>query len=189
MKKIISFVFIVIGFAAYSQNRAENIIIITTDGFRWQEVFKGMDSVIANNPKFNQGDSNYIFEKYWSDNINERRKKLMPFLWSVIADKGQLYGNRDYNNKIDNANPYWFSYPGYNEIMTGYADTVINSNDYPPNPNETVLEFLNQQPKFKKRVAAFGAWEAFDRILNEQRSGFPVISAFDSCGGKKSNSQ
>jgi len=44
--------------------QAENIIIITTDGFRWQEVFKGMDSAIANNSKFNQGDSSYIFEKY-----------------------------------------------------------------------------------------------------------------------------
>ena len=59
--------------------QAENIIIITTDGFRWQEVFKGMDSAIGNNSKFNQGDSSYIFEKYWSNNENERRKKLMPF--------------------------------------------------------------------------------------------------------------
>jgi phosphopentomutase len=29
-------------------------------------------------------------------------------------------------------------------------------------------------------VAAFGAWDAFDRILNEKRSGFPVVNAFDS---------
>ncbi len=33
------------------QRQTENIIIITTDGFRWQEVFKGMDSAIANNSK------------------------------------------------------------------------------------------------------------------------------------------
>jgi hypothetical protein len=184
MKKIITAVFILSVLSVHSQNRAENIIIVTTDGFRWQELFKGMDSAIANNPDFNQGDSTLIFEKYWSNDVNERRRKLMPFLWNIIAAKGQLYGNRTYGNKVDNANPYWFSYPGYNEIMTGYADTAINSNDYPPNPHMTVLEFLNQQPKFKNKVAAFGAWDAFDRILNEQRSGFPVISAFDSCGGK-----
>jgi hypothetical protein len=47
-----------------------------------------------------------------------------------------------------------------------------------------VLEFLNGQPKLKGKVAVFGAWDAFDRIFNEQRSGFPVISGFDSCGGK-----
>jgi len=184
MKKIISIVFIVTSLVAYSQNRAENIIIITTDGFRWQEVFKGMDSTIADNAKFNQGDSTYIFEQYWSNDVNERRKKLMPFLWSVVAGKGQLYGNRTYGNKVDNANPYWFSYPGYNEIFTGFADTSVNSNEFPSNPNTNVLEFLNRQPKLKRRVAAFGAWDAFDRILNEQRSDFPVISAFASCGGK-----
>src|ERR1700730_10527776 len=74
--------------------RPENIIIITTDGFRWQEVFKGMDSAIANSKKFNQGDSTYLFEKYWSNDENERRKKLLPFFWSTISAQGQLYGNR-----------------------------------------------------------------------------------------------
>ena len=164
--------------------QAENIIIITTDGFRWQELFKGMDSAIANNSKFNQGDSSYIFEKYWSDNENERRKKLMPFFWNTISTHGQIYGNRNLDNRVNNANPHWFSYPGYSEIMTGFADSTIDSNEFPPNPHVTVLEFLNQQPKFKNKVAAFGAWDAFDRILNQQRSGVPVFSAFDTIGGK-----
>ncbi len=168
--------------AVYSQS-AENIIIITTDGLRWQEVFTGMDSAIANNKKFNQGDSAVIYERYWAVNPLERRKKLMPFLWSTMEKNGQIYGNRNYGNKIDNANPYWFSYPGYNEIFTGYPDTLINSNSYPPNPNTTLLEFLNKQSKYKNKVAAFGAWDAFDRILNQERGKFPVYSAFDLLGG------
>ncbi len=168
--------------------KTENIIIITTDGFRWQEIFRGMDSSIANNPKFNQGDSTYLFKKYWSDNIDERRKKLMPFLWGTMALHGQFYGNRDHHNKVDNANPYWFSYPGYNEIFTGYPDTAINSNEYPPNPHSNVLGFLNKQQGYENKVAAFGAWDAFDRILNEQKSGIPVYSAFDKTGGKQPTS-
>lgn len=162
--------------------KSENIIIITTDGFRWQEIFKGMDETIANKKKFNQGDSTYIYKKYWSSDLKERREKLMPFLWSVIESKGQIYGNRDLGNKINNANPYWFSYPGYSEIMTGNVDEAINSNHYKANPNENVLEFLNKQSKLNGKVAAFGAWDAFDRILNEERSGFKVISAFDKIG-------
>ncbi|HET7898861.1 MAG TPA: hypothetical protein VFL47_14350, partial [Flavisolibacter sp.] len=162
----------------------ENLIVVTTDGFRWQEVFSGMDSAIANNRRFNQGDSAYLFQKYWSNNATERRKKLLPFLWSTVSAQGRIYGNRTLGNQVDNANPYWFSYPGYSEIMTGFADTAINTNSYPPNPNVTVLEFFNRQPKLKGRVVAFGAWEAFDRILNEKRSGIPVISAFDESGGK-----
>ena len=184
MKKLILPLLVFISLSAFSQT-AENIIIITTDGLRWQEIFSGMDSAIANNPKFNQGDSAEIFKKYWSDNPVDRRKKIMPFLWGTIQNNGQIYGNRNLNNKVDNANPYWFSYPGYNEIFTGYPDTAINSNSYPPNPHTTLLEFLNKQTKYKNKVAAFGAWNAFDRILNEERGKFPVYSAFDLTGGAK----
>lgn len=184
MKQIVSIAFLFFLGNSIKAQQVENIIIITTDGYRWQEVFKGMDSAIANNSKFNQGDSNYIFEKYWSNDETERRKKLMPFFWNTIVNNGQIYGNRNFDNKVNNANPHWFSYPGYSEIMTGFADSAINSNDFPPNPHVTVLEFLNKQQKFKGKVAAFGAWDAFDRILNQQRSGLPVFSAFDTIGGK-----
>ena len=184
MKKLLLYLLLLISLSSIAQRQTENIIIITTDGFRWQEVFTGMDSDIANNTKYNQGDSEYIYKTYWSDNENERREKLMPFLWNTIVTKGQIFGNRTFGNKVNNANPYWFSYPGYSEIFTGFADTLINSNSYQPNPNITVLEFLNKQPKLKGKVATFGAWEAFDRILNEKRSGIPVISAFDTLGGK-----
>ena len=182
MKNLLILLFVFVIKTASAQT-AENIIIITTDGLRWQEVFGGMDSAIANNKKFNQDDSAAIFKKYWAGNSTERRKKLLPFLWSVIEKNGQIYGNRNFGNKIDNANPYWFSYPGYNEIFTGYPDTLINSNSFPPNPNTTLLEFLNKHPKYKNKVAAFGAWDAFDRILNAERGKFPVYSAFDLLGG------
>ncbi len=187
MKFILTITFQIFSFAAFSQT-AENIIIITTDGLRWQEVFSGMDSAIANNKKFNQDDSAAIFKKYWAADAIERRKKLMPFTWNIIEKNGQLYGNRNLGNKIDNANPYWFSYPGYSEIFTGYADTLINRNDYPPNPNSTVLEFFNRLPKYKNKIAAFGAWDAFDRILNEGKTKIPVYSAFDKFGGANPNS-
>jgi hypothetical protein len=189
MRTIISLFLLFITASCRAQQPVENIIIITTDGLRWQEVFKGMDSAIANNQRFNQGDSAYLFEKYWSNDETGRRKKLFPFLWSTVQAHGQLYGNRAFGNKVNNANPYWFSYPGYSEIMTGYADTTVNSNDFPPNPNTNVLEFLNRQSKFKGRATAFGAWEAFDRILNEQRSGFRVTSAFDKSGGDHPTAQ
>ncbi len=169
---------------SFAQKHADNIIVVTTDGFRWEEVFGGMDSAIANQKKYNQGDSAYLFKKYWANGVNERRKNLLPFIWNVVATNGQLYGNRNFGNKVDNSNPYWFSYPGYSEIFCGYADTLVNSNSYKANPNTNVLEFINHQPEYKNKVAAFGAWDAFNRILNEQRSGFPVIAAFDSCGGK-----
>ena len=169
--------------------QTENIIIITTDGLRWQDLFEGMDSAIANDKRFNEGDSNYIYKNYWAASPTERREKLMPFLWRFIADKGSVYGNRRFGNKVDVANPFWFSYPGYSEIFTGHADPLVNSNSHPPNQNTNLLEFINKLPKYKGKVAAFGAWNAFDRILNEGRSGFPVVNAFDTVPGKKTATQ
>ena len=163
--------------------QSENLIIITTDGFRWQEVFTGMDSEIANKRQFNQGDSALIFKKYWSTNPEERRKKLLPFFWTTIGENGQLYGNRLLGNKVNTANPYKFSYPGYSEIFCGFADTAVNSNEYKANPNINLLEFLNKQDKLKGQIAAFSSWEAFNRILNEERSGLPVVAAYDKAGG------
>ncbi|MEN9371327.1 MAG: hypothetical protein RLZZ64_402, partial [Bacteroidota bacterium] len=157
----------------------QRLIIITTDGFRWQEVYNGMDAAIASDKRFNQYDSAGIFNAYWDQSPEARRQKLLPFFWGTIAKQGQLYGNRKFGNKIDNANPYWFSYPGYSEILTGHVDTLINSNEYPPNPHKTILEYYNSLPAYKGKVAAFAAWDAFDRIINEKRAGIPVINGFD----------
>lgn len=170
------------GFLA-AQPKVENIIIITTDGLRWQEVFKGLDTALANHSKFNQGDSLYIYKNYGGKDSLESREKLMPFFWSEVNRKGQLFGNRAFGNEVNNRNPHWFSYPGYSELFTGFGDSSINSNDFPPNPHLTVLEFIHRQKGFHNKVAAFGAWNAFDRILNEKRAGFPVISAYDTLTG------
>lgn len=179
MRLLSTLIAFLISVAALAQDKDQKIIIITTDGLRWQEVFKGMDAEIAKNPKFNQEDSAGIFKKYWDKTEAGRRQKLMPFFWGTLAKQGQIYGNRAFDNKVDNANPYWFSYPGYSEILTGHVDTLINSNDYPPNPHTNILEFFNKMPAYKNRVAAFGAWGAFDRIINEKRAGFPVLNAYD----------
>ena len=178
MKHTLLFFCFLLSTICFSQSaeKVENLIIVTTDGFRWQEVFKGMDSVIVEMPKFNQKKKEEIYKKYGASSAVERRKKLLPFIWNTIGNQGQLYGNRTFGNKVDNANPYWFSYPGYSEIFCGYVDTAINSNGYKPNPNTNVLEFINKQNGFNNKVAAFTAWNAFDRILNEQRSGFKVTS-------------
>lgn len=182
-KAILAFFGILLLLTAFAQS--ENIIIVTADGLRWQEVFKGMDESIAKNKKFHEWDSSYIFKNYWNENTDIRRNLLLPFFWQKIATEGQLYGNRTLGNKVDVANPYWFSYPGYNEIFTGFADTLVNSNEYPPNPNINLLEYLNAMPKYKNSVAAFGAWNAFDRILNEKRSKMQVVCGFDTVAGKK----
>lgn len=162
-----------------AQRKTENLVIVTLDGMRWQEVFKGADSAIIANKKFT-GDSERVIKKFWSDDIRERRKKLFPFLWTTIESEGQLYGNRIKDCYVNNANPYWFSYPGYNEIFTGYPDTAVNSNDTIRNKNVNVLEFINKQKGYEGKVAAFATWDCFPYILNKWRSNIYVNAGVDS---------
>jgi Type I phosphodiesterase / nucleotide pyrophosphatase len=180
MKKILFIIlFFLQAFLMMAQDRkTNNVIIITFDGFRWQELFGGADDSLINNPAFSF-DTAGLKKKYWAATPEERRKKLLPFFWSTIVAQGQLHGNRNFGSKVNVKNRYWFSYPGYNEIFTGYPDTAVNSNDKNFNKNTTVLEFLNKQPAFKGKVAAFTSWDCFDAILNEPRSGVFVSSGID----------
>src|SRR5205085_2449648 len=134
-----------------------HLFIITIDGFRWQEVFNGADSLLLNNERYTP-DTSTMKMMYWSSDVEERRKKLMPFFWNVLANKGQVYGNRYFNNRVDVSNIYSLSYPGYNEIFTGQTDMTISSNDKKINANRNVLEYLNQQKNFKGEVVAFTSW-------------------------------
>jgi hypothetical protein len=163
---------------ATAQTKSENIVIVTLDGMRWQEVFGGVDTALMNNKKFTR-DANGMKEKYGSNNAAASRQKLFPFLWTTVQQQGQLFGNRNAGSLMNVANRYKFSYPGYNEIFTGYPDTSVNSNDKVKNPNENVLEFINKQPMYKGKVAAFSTWDVFPYILNTWRSGVYVNADVD----------
>jgi hypothetical protein len=86
-------------------------------------------------------------------------------------------------------NGLWFSYPGYNEMLSGIADPRVDSNDKIPNPNITVLEWLNTRPGFVGKVAAFGAWDRLPFILNVGRSRLPVGTGFAPVPSPKSERQ
>jgi hypothetical protein len=179
MKKIfVAAITILFYLSISAQSKTENVIIVTLDGFRWQEVFSGADSVLINDSTFVR-DTGSLKQQFWASTADERRKKLLPFFWSTIQSQGQLYGNRWKENRVNNANKYWFSYPGYNEIFTGYPDDSVNSNDKIWNRNENVLEFINHQPRYNKKVAVFATWDVFPYILNIQRSQIFVNADID----------
>ncbi len=167
------------GAFAQENLQTKNVIVITLDGLRWQEIFTGADSALINNKEITKN-LEPTKKKYWNANAKVRREILMPFLWGTIAANGQLYGNRNIGSFVNVSNKYWFSYPGYSEIFCGYADDSINTNDLKPNPNINVLEVINKYDEFKGKVAAFTSWDAFPYILNDKRSGIMVNSAFQS---------
>ena len=161
-----------------NQDFDQKVFLITLDGLRWQELFLGADSLLVKNPRYVKYPDE-LYDWTWAESPQERRKKLMPFVWNQIIKMGQIYGNRKLGSRVNLTNNFWFSYPGYNEILTGLADDQhINSNSKIPNPNETVLE---QFAKIygKDKVAAFGSWDVFDAIVNETRSGIYTNCGFE----------
>jgi hypothetical protein len=163
---------------AQPKAQTRNIIIITTDGFRWQEIFRGADSNILHNP--NQvKDTALMCAQYWDDCVTERRKRLMPLFWNVIAKQGQLSGNREFKNDVNVKNLYKISYPGYNEIFTGSADRTLIPNLAIRNNNINILEWLNYQDAYKGKVVAYSSWNIMPYILAEKENGLPVNSGYE----------
>ena len=164
--------------ASFKIPSVKNLFIITIDGFRWQELFGGADSLLINDERFTP-DTATMKMMYWAPDAADRRKKLMPFFWNVLAARGQVYGNRHFNNKVNVSNIYSISYPGYSEMFTGDANIAIASNGKNLNPNQNVLEYLDAQTAYKENVAVFTSWDVFPYILNRQRSKIKMNSGYE----------
>ncbi|MFT6899100.1 MAG: hypothetical protein ACJA13_003532 [Paraglaciecola sp.] len=160
--------------AAYS---ADNLLIVSIDGLRWQELYRGYQQSLVQHDDFTQQAAG-LEQDFGGDNAQQKRQKLMPFIWDTLAKKGVLLGNRDQQSAMQVTNDWWFSYPGYNEILTGHADPRIDSNEPVANPNVSFLEWLHNQSAYKGKVAAFGSWDVFPAILNAKRSELPVNAGF-----------
>jgi hypothetical protein len=164
---------------AAAQPKTKNIIFVMTDGLRWQEVFTGAEESLMTKENGGVTDIPGLKRAYWRETPEARREALMPFMWTVIAKSGQIYGNRNQGSEAYVTNGKNFSYPGYNETLSGFPDARIKSNDKIPNPNVTVLEWLNGKPAYQGKVAAFGAWDVFPFIFNSERAGFLVNAGYD----------
>ena len=154
--------------------KTENVIVVTLDGLRWQEVFSGADDSLMNKDSGGVRDVFGLMGRYWRLSPAARREALMPFFWETIAKKGQVFGNPAKKAPSLLTNGLKFSYPGYNEIFCGFADERITSNDKKDNPNLSVLEFLNGKPAFRGKVEAVCTWDVFPFIFRSRQNGLPV---------------
>ena len=165
-------------FAADAPPKTRNVFLITTDGLRWQEVFTGAEEILLTKENGGVKDLDGLKKDFWRPTPEERRKAPMPFLWSEVASKGQIYGNQTKGSIARIVNTRRFSYPGYSEFLTGIADPRIDSNNKIPNPNTNVFEWLNQQPGFQGKVAAVVNWDVIPWILNTERSRLPIWTGY-----------
>jgi len=166
---------------AHAQSaKTRNVVLIVSDGFRWQEVFNGADETLLNEANGGIWDKEAdLRREFWRAEAGERRRALLPFLWNTVAVRGQIFGNQALGSIARVTNGLAFSYPGYNEMLTGHPDARIDSNEYGPNPNVSVLEWLNTLPELHGKVSVHASWATFKDILNVSRSHLPLQAGWD----------
>lgn len=167
--------------AAVAAQKTRNVILITLDGARNQEIFGGLDEEVFRSTNKNYQDT-AIFKRFNAATAAERRAKLMPFFWSTLMTRhGSIAGSRALKSEAKTTNKLWFSYPGYSELLTGQAhDDIIKSNSHPQNPFPSVLDFVHRKlGKGPNSVAEYSSWDAFMRIATNKPGSFVVNAAYE----------
>jgi hypothetical protein len=159
---------------------ADNVVLVTLDGARGEEIFGGLDlEILRSTLKDGQRpEETAVYRRFWAGTPEQRRKKLMPFFWTLVTEHGSIAGNRRLGSIVELANHRWFSYPGYAEILLGEPhDVEIASNDPVRNPHVTVLERLRDRLKLPRdKVATFASWAVFNQIA-EHTEGATLVNA------------
>jgi len=161
--------------------RTRNIILLTLDGLRIQEMFAGMDPVVAEKEKHS---GIYDLERarrlYWRATPVERREALLPYFWGRIAPQGIVLGNKGKGSSVRPRNPLLFSAPGYAEILTGQYQPDVTSNDNKRYTHKTVLEFVQEELRLDgRKVATIGSWENFETLSASREGAFFVYGGFE----------
>lgn len=157
--------------------QTRHVILVTYDGLRHQEVFTGAEALLMNKTNGGVRDEAALRRDFGRETPEARRSALLPFLWSTVAERGQIWGNTNLGSVARVSNPHCFSYPGYSELLAGVVDPAVDSNRKIPNRNTNVLEWMHGRPGFEGRTAAFASWDVFPSILNRPRSGVFISAA------------
>ncbi|MEK7723200.1 MAG: phosphoglyceromutase [Acidobacteriota bacterium] len=174
-----------------AQRKTENVILITLDGARLQEIFGGFDVELYKKIQ-KDADKQELYKKYWSDSNEVEREKLMPFFWQVLMkNHGSIAGNRLLKSEVKTTNNHLFSYPGYSEIVTGEAhDDIIDSNKRIQNKFPSFLQFLQKKMNLNSnQVASFASWNVMNEIVTTDTNAFLVNAGYEEYRTKDAEAQ
>jgi hypothetical protein len=161
--------------------RTRNLVLVTLDGVRTQEIFSGMDPIVADRS------AEQVYSeiatgrtRYWAETPQQRRKLLMPFFWGTLVPSGMLFGDPSADSEMLVRNAFKFSSPGYAEMLTGQAQPEVDDNVALRFPATTVLEYVTstlQLPAAK--VAQIGSWDVFEFLAASKDDVFLMNGGFN----------
>ena len=178
------FAFLILGYFGDARAQvAENLVIVTVDGLRWQELFRGIDQELmgSRSAGVKRKADHQLMQRLWDTSPKIRRSRLFPYFWGQLVSEGVLLGNRDLGSEVIVANRVQKSFAGYAEILTGQAlDSVIKDNTPIDLPVPTLLEVLKTRLGLStEEVALFASWERFHHIAAKDVSQLVVNAGYD----------
>jgi Metalloenzyme superfamily len=158
-----------------------NVIFITLDGLRIQELFGGMDPVVSGDDK-KSGiyDLKRARQRFWRETPEERRLALMPFFWGTLAPQGIVLGNSAKGSRVTPNNPLLYSEPGYAEILTGQYQKGLTSFEGIRSPAETFMEYAQRRLGLgAQEVAVVGSWGELHNAAARQVDPFFINAGYE----------
>jgi len=159
----------------------QNVILVTLDGVRIQEVFGGIDETIAvHDAQQVYSDIATARKRYGAATAEARREALLPFFWKTLAPMGRVFGNPAHGNHVKVQNRVLWSTPGYTEIMTGAPRPAVTDNDNTRHPYTTALEYARDTLHLDyPKVAQIGSWEGFKLAAASRDDAFLMVGVHD----------
>lgn len=131
--------------------RTEQVVLITLDGVRWQEIFDGVDPALAR-------EAGLAAEEI------VKARGLLPQMHRRFFDEGVVIGAPQKAGGIFASGPNYVSLPGYLEILRGRTSPDCQSNDCPPFRGRTLLDEVRSLPRTTHSdAAAFTSWHELSR--------------------------
>lgn len=167
--------------SAGAEMHTRNVVLVTLDGVRVQELFSGLDPAIAEHAAADEySDIELARERYWRDTPRARREALMPNFWTRLVPMGVVYGNAQAGSRVTVENAVKWSSPGYAELLTGKPQPDILDNTLVRYPHVTVLEHVRESLALDfHEVAQFGSWDGFRMIAASRDDAFLMNGAYD----------
>lgn len=128
-----------------------NVVLITIDGVRWQEVFNGTDST-----------------KFHGQQLSP--KEIVPNLYTFFVNDGIAFGKE---SNIVASGPTYISLPGYLEIMRGHATKDCYSNNCKIEATNTINDAVFEHEQTSK-IGIFSSWDVIRKVPGSHRDKFSV---------------
>lgn len=141
----------------------ENIILVTIDGVRWQEIFHGVDSARAERILLPR--SGVV-----------PPAQVIPNMHRLFFENGTVLGDPSKPGGFAASGPHYVSLPGYVELMTG-STSECTQNDCVPALGSTLPEEVSYALAAPHgQVAVFASWEVIARVSSGDRPDVLVVA-------------